>query len=156
MSPVRILYLGSRSWVDLISGLDLRQTQKRVRAERIVPPGRLGNAIRRRMQLDIAEHGRICVVNGFADGADILSHIIALESDQQSDPYPVELALDGQWPGAGPRRNARQNRVGKPIKARCFASGRRGEPVTPGSASMLNILALRDVPVIVHREDGIQ
>jgi len=47
------------------------------------------------------------------------------------EPYPVDHALDGPWPAAGPRRNARMLREGKPTHGLAF-----GPLVKPGGASL--------------------
>jgi hypothetical protein len=40
------------------------------------------------------------------------------------DPYPVDHSIDGPWPGAGPRRNARMLRDGKPDVLIAFTGGK--------------------------------
>lgn len=48
------------------------------------------------------------VVHGGAKGADVYAGAIATDVfNAYVDHYPVDIAIDGPWPGAGPRRNAR-------------------------------------------------
>lgn len=153
---VRILYFGSRSWLDVPDGLTLIQAKMRLRCG-IVMRGPRFHAIREQMTADITRFGRIICVNGKADGADELSDFIAAELGQDRDPYPVRAE---EWsrigPAAGHRRNARMDREGAPVEGREFASGLRGSPISSGTAGMAAILRRRGVPVIVHREDGIE
>lgn len=42
------------------------------------------------------------------EGADLIAADVARELGLEVRAYPVDHALDGPWPGAGPRRNQRQ------------------------------------------------
>jgi hypothetical protein len=48
------------------------------------------------------------------------------------------------------------HRDGKPDRAIGFISGKVGEPLSKGSASMLAICKRAGTPVIVYREDGVE
>lgn len=155
--PTRVLYFGSREWIDVPARWTIREVHTHVRRHGAVPlKGPRYIAIGRQMQADIAEHGQLVVIEGEADGADILSRIIAGNLGQNVERFPVDHALDGPWPAAGPRRNARMDREGRPVLARGFVVGRRGTPLSRGSAGMLGILQRRGCPVIVHRDDGVE
>jgi hypothetical protein len=95
------------------------------------------------------------LVHGDARGADRLAADIVREryDTKTVSAYPVDHALDGPWPAAGPRRNARMlaaelpriRRVlafalpGRPNRGtadmieRCFRAGLAVTIVTPGS-----------------------
>lgn len=55
--------------------------------------------------------------------------------------YPVNFTLDGPWPAAGPRRNQRMFREGKPERGIAFPGGR-------GTANMVGIMKKAGIPVI--------
>jgi len=74
---------------------------------------------------------------------------------------PVSTALDGRWPGAGPRRNARLFRTHRPTLAAGFVAGVVRSPMSSGSAHMASIClrGLPDVPpcaLVIVREDGVE
>lgn len=54
--------------------------------------------------------------------------------------YPVDHKLDGPWPGAGPRRNARMLWDGEPDRVIAFPGGR-------GTADMVRRARAAGVPV---------
>ena len=56
------------------------------------------------------------------------------------DPYPVKKALDGDWPGAGPRRNRRMLKDSRAELLIAFPGG-------TGTASAIEIAGELDVPV---------
>lgn len=63
------------------------------------------------------KHGITKLIHGATptgEGADWLADAWALEHDIPIERYAVDPVLDGQWPGAGPRRNVRMIRDGKP------------------------------------------
>ncbi len=148
----RLLYFGSRTWVDLLKGCTLRQTHHLVRTSSIIPEGPRSRAIMQQVSDDSPFH----MVQGDADGADILSRLAADLLLLSHDDFPVDLKLDGQWPSAGHRRNERMAWKGKPTGGRAFISGRIGTALSKGSAGMLAILDRMGVPVILHRENGIE
>lgn len=96
-----------------------------------------------------------------AGGADDIVHGEAVVLGIRSLRCPVDHALDGAWPAAGHRRNARMYREHRPSLAAGFVSGRVGMPLSSGSAGMARI-CLRGLdgvppcPVVVYREDGIE
>ena len=60
------------------------------------------------------------VIHGAARGADTLAGEVAAELGFTVRPYPVDPALDGPWPAAGIRRNARML-AAEPSVSRCLA-----------------------------------
>lgn len=62
------------------------------------------------------------LIHGNARGADSLAHHWALVNHIRPAPFPARWNLDG--PGAGPIRNARMLREGRPDLAVCFPGGR--------------------------------
>jgi YspA, cpYpsA-related SLOG family len=73
-------------------------------------------------------------------GTDQIADQWALERRISIDRYRVNHALDGQWPGAGPRRNARMLRESKPGAVLAFPGGR-------GTADMCRRARAAGVPV---------
>lgn len=82
---------------------------------------------------------------------------------------PVDTSVDGPWPAAGHRRNARMYRTWMPNLAAGFISGKVGSPLSSGSAGMLRIcqqglFARQDrrvmlappCAVVVYRDDGVE
>lgn len=57
-------------------------------------------------------------------GADRLAREWAESRRVPVEPYPVNHTLDGPWPGAGPRRNARMLEFGRPTHCIAFEGGR--------------------------------
>lgn len=57
-------------------------------------------------------------------GADGLAHAWAIANDVTVDVYEVVRYLDGDWPGAGPCRNARMLRLSWPDLVLAFPGGR--------------------------------
>lgn len=66
-------------------------------------------------------HGACPVGHG---GADMLADAWAKANGVPVLPFPVDHAVDGPWPGAGPRRNRRMIRDGKPDGVVAFPGGR--------------------------------
>lgn len=60
------------------------------------------------------------IIHGAARGADSLAAEVAAELGFAVRPYAVDTALDGPWPAAGIRRNARML-AAEPNVSRCFA-----------------------------------
>lgn len=54
------------------------------------------------------------IVHGAARGADMIAGYVAEFLSFEVRPYPVDHALDGPWPAAGPRRNVRMLRAEHP------------------------------------------
>jgi hypothetical protein len=152
----RILYFGSREWIDVPRGWRSDEVHAENRYGRSPWFGPRHQAIQAQMRADVAEHGTILVIEGEANGADVLARAVAYSLKQVVMPYPVDTKIDGPWPAAGHRRNARMHREGKPVAARGFIVGERGTPLSRGSAGMLDILRRAGVPTIVHRDDGIE
>jgi predicted Rossmann-fold nucleotide-binding protein len=55
-----------------------------------------------------------CIIEGGATGADALANRWAKEHGVPCVTFGVDPLLDGPWPAAGPRRNARMLREGRP------------------------------------------
>lgn len=157
MSAARPLYFGSRTWLDVPEGWTLREAHAQVRRTNAAAMwDRRARIVLVQMRADVAEFGPITVVEGEADGLDILSRIVAVHLGQAHDPYPVNLDVDGPWPAAGHRRNERQGRDGKPTCGRGFITGDVGTPLSRGSAGMLAILQRLRLPVVLHRDNGVE
>ena len=90
----------------------------------------------------LAKHRIAVVMHGGATGADDLAHHWTINRGLEPEPYRVDHALDGPWPGAGPRRNARMLANGKPDCAVAFPGG-------PGTADMVRRLKEAGVAVWV-------
>ncbi len=105
-SQVRLLVCGSREWSDGTVILD---------ALRYIFPA-------------VVIHGGCGKVHRISDkfqrtvGADLIAGSAAERLGIAVDPYPVDHAIDGPWPGAGPRRNARMLRDGKPDRGLAFGA----------------------------------
>lgn len=155
--PVRILYFGSRTWLDAKPG-DTFDAACAWQRRGYLFRGPLSRIMQAQLEQDIAAHPEgITLIEGEQVGADIMARQLVDGNPGISvDPYPIDTRVDGPWPWAPNRRNARMDRDGRPQKARCFASGDIGTPISTGSADMLAILRKRGVPVIIHRENGVQ
>jgi hypothetical protein len=70
-----------------------------------------------------AKHPDLTIIDGGAPGADRLARQWAVANGVAIDPCPVDHALDGPWPGAGPRRNARMIATKQPDAVVAFAGG---------------------------------
>lgn len=64
-------------------------------------------ALRGMMKLERLAHGD-------APGADRLAHQAGLAAGIEVGKYPVDRKIDGRWPAAGPRRNARMLEAERP------------------------------------------
>lgn len=152
----RILYFGSRTWIDVRPGVTLHEARAAQRGGYLYR-GRLARIMHEQIEADALAHPEgVTIIEGEADGADLMARMLADGPGFTIERYPVDTAIDGPWPAAGHRRNARMAREGKPTHARGFISGKRGTPLSRGSASMLEILRRMRVPTIVHREDGVE
>ncbi len=90
------------------------------------------------------KHALEYVIEGEATGADTLAREWAESRGIPVKPVPVDHALDGPWPGAGPRRNSRML-LERPTAAVAFprANGKWGS----GTLDMIKKLKEVDVPV---------
>lgn len=98
----KLLGAGARDWPESLAG---RQRIRRSleRAKTLAPAG-----------------ARLVLVHGACPtGADKIMGEVAPEIGFEVRPYPVDHALDGPWPQAGPRRNSRmldeENRPDEPV-----------------------------------------
>lgn len=76
------------------------------------------------------------VVGGVQVSVDMIADFIARGLGVSVERYPVTHALDGPWPSAGPRRNARMLRDGKPDRGIAYGplykrAAQRGTPGDP-------------------------
>jgi hypothetical protein len=84
------------------------------------------------------------IIAGGAKGADTLAVLYAQANDIPYHEYFVDYALDGPWPGAGPRRNARMLRLSRPDMGLLFPGGN-------GTADMRRKLIAAKIPTLeVH------
>lgn len=121
-----------------------------------------------RVAIDVVQPDATVDGNSPAGGADQIfneeacKHLVTRGMDWAlARRCPVSPGMDGPWPAAGHRRNARMFRTHKPTLAVGFISGKVGMPMSSGSAGMLRICreGLRDVPpcpVVVYRDNGIE
>src|SRR5688500_7399572 len=88
------------------------------------------------------EHDDVVLVSGACHlgGADKLAEDYAHEHGWTVEAYPVDHRVDGLWPGAGPRRNGRMLRNGRPDLVVAFPGGR-------GTADMIRQAEAAGVPV---------
>lgn len=61
------------------------------------------------------------------------------------EPYPVDYALDGPWPSAGPRRNYRMLKHSRPTSAVVFPGGK-------GTKNMRDRLKQHKIPTKIITE----
>lgn len=84
-----------------------------------------------------------CIIEGGALGIDRFSRTWATFNKVPNDPCPVDNALDGQWPNAGPRRNGRMLREKKPERCIAFVA----TPPTKGTTDMIRQAKKAGIPV---------
>jgi hypothetical protein len=84
------------------------------------------------------------IIEGGATGADLLANWWAIDRDVALRTFAVDHSLDGPWPGAGPRRNARMLADSKPNLVVAFKGGR-------GTADMVRRAKAAGVRVIEVR-----
>ncbi len=77
----------------------------------------------------------------YRPGADRIAKAWAMLRDVPCDEYAVDHALDGPWPGAGPKRNGRMLAASKPHLVMALPGGR-------GTADMVRRAKAVGVPVI--------
>lgn len=153
---MRILYFGSREWLDVPKGMTAEQVRAHARHWRLVLGPRRED-IEKALRDDVRTFGEVTVIEGEADGADITARVLARRMGLRVEPYPVSGA---EWrrlgKRAGPLRNERMLREGKPDMARGFIVGCLGEPMSNGSAGMLKQLLAAGVRTIVQRDDSVR
>ena len=97
------------------------------------------------------------VIEGEANGADAIARNEAMARDIVVRRFPVDNAIDGAWPAAGHKRNARMYRDGAPSLAAGFVTGKVGSPLSKGSEGMASVIRRAGkVPLAIYREDGIE
>jgi len=84
-----------------------------------------------------------CLIDGGALGVDRFARRWAEINNVPTDPCPVDHALDGPWPQAGPRRNGRMLREKQPERCIAFVT----TPPTKGTADMVRQAKRAGVPV---------
>lgn len=77
----------------------------------------------------------------FFPGADLIAAVWAGLTDTPCDEYAVDLAIDGPWPAAGPKRNARMLAESQPHAVLAAPGGR-------GTADMVRRAKAAGVPVM--------
>lgn len=77
-------------------------------------------------------------------GADVLAGWLAAGVGAACDVYPVDHRLDGPWPGAGPRRNARMFRESRPDRGLAFGAlwKRAASPREERQSGLFNVKAV--------------
>lgn len=102
---------------------------------------------------------RVVMVRGMRveRSVDMLADFAAWGLGHGIERYPVDHAIDGPWPGAGPRRNARMLREGKPDAGLSFGALWRWVPPTSavladpykhtGTGGMVSLLLRAGLPV---------
>lgn len=82
---------------------------------------------------------------------------LGLDPREHVLPFPVDHALDGAWPAAGHRRNARMYRDGAPSLTAGFVMGKVGSALSKGSEGMAGVIRRAGkVPLVIYRENGIE
>lgn len=124
-SPVKVLICGPRNWLEQRPVEDVL---------RLLPKG-------------------TTVIHGGAPGVDMIAGFVAKDIlGLRVRSYPVDHALDGPWPGAGPRRNERMLNSEHPGPDGHLVdlglSFKRQEALTAGTRSMSGLMRSRDVPVM--------
>ncbi len=119
---MRLLVCGSRTWA--LPRIGVTPSATRDEAARVYR--------------EIANLRPDVVIHGGAKGADECASYAAVAWSTTCAhgvvvyPYDVEPTLDGPWPGAGPRRNARMLRDGKPDRGLAFGALWRLRDARPG------------------------
>ena len=120
--PVRLLVCGSRDWTDRALLADV-----------------VGQVV--------IEQGRDCgvvLIEGAAQGADRLAGELARARGWQLEEYPADWRRHGR--AAGPRRNARMLREGRPERVIAFTDDL---PASPGTTDMVRRARAAGVPVLL-------
>jgi hypothetical protein len=125
--PLRLLVCGSRYWSDA-----------RLLAQVI--------------DQIVTEHGRgrpgVVLIEGGTRGADRLAGELARSRAWQLEEYPADWRRHGR--AAGPRRNARMLRRGRPERVLAFTDDL---PASPGTADLVRRARAADLPVLVVRHE---
>lgn len=120
-----------------------------------------------RIAREIEALAPLFVIHGAAPGADTHAGIEAMVLGCHVLTFPVDHAIDGPWPGAGPRRNARMLRDSKPDRGLAFGAlwkrdGRMNDPEaqaplwkgarsggwkTTGAGGMVSLMLAAGLPV---------
>jgi len=87
------------------------------------------------------------VVGGVQRSVDMLADFVARGLGYHVDPYPVDHALDGPWPGAGPKRNARMLRDGRLTHGLAFGPLWRVTGRVTGTGDMVRRMLTAGLPV---------
>lgn len=77
MSIVRILYFGSREWLDVPKGWTAAQVKREARDRGRLVRGPRQADIERALREDAQSFGEVVIIEGEADGADITTRILA-------------------------------------------------------------------------------
>jgi hypothetical protein len=93
------------------------------------------------------------VIEGEAKGADTLARQWAQFYRRPVEKFPVDWTRE-EGRAAGPLRNIRMHKDGRPTIAIGFISGKRGEPYSRGSQHMHDVCGLGGTPCHVRRQDG--
>jgi hypothetical protein len=121
--PLRLLVCGSRHWTDRALLVEV-------------------------IDQVVAEHGRgrpgVVVIEGAARGADRLAGELARTRGWQFEEYPADWQREGR--AAGPRRNARMLREGRPERVLAFTDNL---PASRGTAHMVRRACAAGLPVQV-------
>lgn len=98
-------------------------------------------ALRGMMKLERLAHGD-------APGADRLAHQAGLAAGVEVVKYPVDRKIDGRWPAAGPRRNARMLEAERPELVLAYP-----DPLSRGTWHCVKYALSRGAIVIVWAPD---
>ena len=109
--------------------------------------------------VEVIIHGACSrIKDGRQVSVDMLADRAARDLGRYVEAYPVDHALDGPWPGAGPRRNERMFRLSRPNSGLAFGAlwrlkdgrTRRGLASSwkpTGTGGMVGILLAAGLPV---------
>lgn len=120
---MRVLICGSRHWTDRAKIRDL---------------------------IEELPYHAVVIHGAHHSGADKMADEEARAAGLRVEPYPVDHALDGPWPAAGPRRNSRMVRQSTPDFAFAFRSKGR----SPGTEDCVRRCKGAGVNTYVIREDA--
>lgn len=154
----RILYFGSREWLDVPRGWTAEQVRREARERGRLVLGPRRDDVDRALQEDAAMYDKnVVIIEGEADGADVTARILARRMGLRVEPYPVTAT---EWRDLGKKaghvRNGRMLRDGKPEMARGFIVGCLNGPMSRGSTDMLRRLLAAGIGVILRRDDGVK
>jgi hypothetical protein len=120
---VRLLVCGSREWPGSWEDIAIHLPDERC----TIIHGACSRVVRKQVgtRRGVPEFANVEV------SVDMLAGWCARQLGHDVEPHPVDYALDGPWPAAGPRRNARMLRESKPTHGLAF-----GALVKPAGASL--------------------